>query len=216
MAEDSPSPVRVFLVDDHRVVREGTRMLLETADGIEVVGTAATAGQALLGVSRLLPDVALVDIRLPDRSGVQVIRDIRSRHPQVACVVFTSFADDEALLNAVMAGAAGYLVKDADVAELVDAVRVVAAGGSLIRPEVVDNLNRRARGGPPGDRLLADLSPQERRVLHLVTQGYTNQQVADELSLAEKTVRNYVSGILAKVGMHNRTQLAAYVVSHRR
>ena len=203
--------VRVFLLDDHAVVREGVRAMLEANPGFQVTGEAGTAREGLAGIDATRPDVALVDVRLPDGSGLEVIREARSRRPEIRCVIFTSFSDDEAFFQSVVAGASGYLVKDVDASELTAALRAVANGQSLIRREVIDDLRRRATMLPPEEELLAGLTAQERRILGLVTEGMTNREIALRLSLAEKTVRNYVSNILAKVGMKNRTQLASYV-----
>lgn len=206
-----PQPVRVVLVDDHAVVREGIRKVLRASGGFEVVGEAGTAADALRQVEATQPDVAVVDVRLPDGDGIEVVREIRSRHPEIRCIIFTSFADEQAFFHSAMAGAAGFLIKDAPTDHIVDAVRRVAAGEKLLDEGLIDDLRRRARTLPPEDQFLADLTPQERRILALVTDGLTNREIADELTLAEKTVRNYVSNILGKLGMKNRTQLAAYV-----
>lgn len=208
---EQPDKVRVFLVDDHAVVREGTRALLEHADDIEVVGSAGTAREGLQGLLATRPDVALVDVRLPDGNGIEVVREVRSRFPKLPCIMFTSFADDEAFFHAVVAGSVGYLVKDAGGDELTRAVRTVAKGGSLVSREVIDDLRRRAAPAAADNELLSSLSGQEQRILKMVAEGLTNREIATELKLAEKTVRNYVSNILSKVGMRNRTQLAAYV-----
>ncbi len=203
--------IRVFLLDDHTVIREGIRGILERQPGMDVVGEAGTVKQAkqLLEVTR--PDVAIIDVRLPDGNGIEVIRDARSHHPETRCVIFTSFADDEAFFQSVVAGSSGYLVKDVEPEELVASVRVVAEGRSLIRRELIDDLRRRANALPPEDELLAGLTGQERRILGMVTDGMTNREIAGQLSLAEKTVRNYVSNLLGKLGMKNRTQMATYV-----
>ena len=203
--------VSVFLLDDHTVVREGVRAMLEEAQGFRVAGEAGTAREGLAGIEATRPDVVLVDARLPDGNGVDVIREVRSRRPETRCVIFTSFTDDEAFFQSVVAGASGYLVKDVGAAELTAAVSAVAGGASLIRREVIDDLRRRATTLPPEDELLAELTAQERRILGMVAEGWTNREIALRLSLAEKTVRNYVSNILAKVGMRNRTELATYV-----
>ncbi len=205
--------IRLFLLDDHAVVREGVRTMLSLADDIEVVGEAGRAQEAVDEIVRLRPDVALVDVQLPDGSGVDVIRQVRSRTDDVACIIFTSFADDEAFFQSVVAGSVGYLLKDTTANELIAAVRVAASGGSLVRREVVDDLRRRASEVPSEDHLLRGLSPQERRIILLVVDGLTNREVAERLSLAEKTVRNYVSLILGKLGMRNRTELAVYVAA---
>lgn len=203
--------IRVFVVDDHAVVRDGIRRILEDIDDIRVTGEAGDVSNGLRGIVATQPDVALVDVRLPDGSGVELIRDVRSRVPGTRCVIFTSFADDEAFFQSVVAGASGYVVKDADRAELTAAIRTVAGGGTLMRAETLDALRARATTLPPDDDFLRQLTGQERRILAMVAQGGTNREVALQLSLAEKTVRNYVSSILTKLGMKNRTQLAAYV-----
>jgi two-component system, NarL family, response regulator DevR len=204
------SPPRVFVVEDHEVTRLGIRTLLEHA-GLEVVGEAGTAAEALQGIRRTRPDVALIEVRIPGGDGIQVIREIHSEMPSTRCLILTSFPDEEAFYHAVVAGAAGYLVKDVAQAELVSAVHEVAAGRSLVDPTVIEDLRRRSHEVPPGDRLLDGLTPQERKILELITEGYTNREIAGALFLAEKTVRNYVSNVLAKLGMKNRTQVAAYV-----
>jgi two-component system, NarL family, response regulator DevR len=206
-----PSTISVFLVDDHPVVRAGVAMLLRGLDDIRLQGVAASVAAAREAVLRDPPDVMLVDVRLPDGTGIELLREARSRHPSIRGIVFTSFADDEAFFQSVMAGAAGYLVKDASPDELRSAILTVGNGGSLVRPEVLDGLRRRAATLPPENELLSTLTAQERRILGMVTQGMTNREVGLQLSLAEKTVRNYVSNILSKVGVKNRTQLAAYV-----
>jgi two-component system, NarL family, response regulator DevR len=202
--------IRIFLVDDHEVVRRGLRALLESEDDIEVVGEAATAGMALAQISALQPDVALLDVRLPDGSGVEVCREVRSLHPDINCLMLTSFSDDEALFNAIMAGASGYLLKETRANDLVDAVRRVAAGESLLDPAVTGRVLERLRKGDEEDPRLASLTDQERRILELVAQGLTNRQVAERIHLAEKTVKNYVSNILAKLGMSRRTEAAVF------
>jgi two-component system response regulator DevR len=204
---------RVMVVDDHDVVRAGVRRALSGVEDIDLIAEAATAAEGLRGILAARPDIALVDVRLPDGSGVELVREIQSRQPQTRCIIFTSAADDEAFFQSVVAGCAGYLVKDVSIPDLVDAIRTVARGGSLVKREVIDDLRRRARSVPIEPDLFRHLTGQEQRILHMVTQGMTNREIAAELSLAEKTVRNYVSNILGKVGMKNRTQLAAYVAS---
>lgn len=207
------APCRVLVVDDHEVVRQGVRRALSSVADIELVAEAATAAEGLRGILTTRPDVALVDVRLPDSSGVELIREIQSRQPQTRCIIFTSAADDEAFFQSVVAGCAGYLVKDVSMPELIAAIRTVAGGGSLVQREVIDDLRRRAQTVPVAPDLFRHLTGQEQRILQMVTHGMTNREIAAELSLAEKTVRNYVSNILGKVGMKNRTQLAAYVAS---
>jgi two-component system response regulator DevR len=204
------APVRVFLLDDHEIVRRGVRELLEAEDDLEVVGEADTAELALARIPPTRPDVALLDVRLPDGDGVEVCREIRSRHPEIACVMLTSFSDDEALLQAVLAGASGYLLKQIRGTDIVDAVRRTAAGESLLDPAVTDRLLARFRTPTETDERLARLTPQERRILALIADGLTNRQIAGEMHLAEKTVKNYVSSLLAKLGMERRTQAAVF------
>jgi DNA-binding NarL/FixJ family response regulator len=205
-----PDPVRVFLLDDHEVVRRGLRDLLEAAGGLEVVGEAGTADEALRRIPPTRPDVAIVDVRLPDGNGVDVCREIRSAHPEVQCLILTSFSDDEALFQAIMAGAAGYLLKQIRGTDLVDAVRRVAEGQSLLDPAVTARVLDRLRTPPADDERLARLTDQERRILDLIAEGLTNRQIAQRIHLAEKTVKNYVSNLLAKLGMERRTQAAVY------
>ena len=200
----------VFLLDDHEVVRTGIRALLENSDDIRVVGEAATAAEALDRIPPTAPQVAILDVRLPDGSGVEVCREIRSSHPEIYCVMLTSYADDEALLAAIMAGAAGYVLKQVGSADLVESVRRVGAGESLIDPVLMERVAERLRSGPKEDARLASLTPQERRILDLIADGKTNRQIAEDMYLAEKTVKNYVSNLLAKLGMERRTQAATF------
>jgi|SRR5579875_54811 len=203
-------PVRVFLLDDHQVVREGVRRVLETDQDIEVVGEAATAAEALERIDAARPDVAVLDVRLPDGDGIDVCREIRSRHPETACLILTSFAEDEALAEAVMAGAAGYVLKQIQGNELVASIRAVANGHSLIDAattrRVLDGLRRAQAERQDVERLTA----RERQILDLIAEGKTNRQIGAELYLAEKTVKNYVSNLLAKLGMGRRTEAAVY------
>lgn len=210
------STLRVYVVDDHELVRDGVRGMLQSAPDIELCGESGDCATARREVLELHPDVTLVDVRLPDGSGVELIRELRSRDKSIRCVVLTSAADADAFFQSVVAGAYGYLVKDVSSQELRDAVRTVVAGHSLIRAETIDELRARARQLPPTDTMLRDLTGQEQRILWMVADGMTNREVAGELGLAEKTVRNYVSNILAKVGVRNRTQLAVYVAARRR
>jgi two-component system, NarL family, response regulator DevR len=202
--------IRVFLVDDHEVVRRGLRDLMDTEEDLEVVGDAATAGMALAGIAATSPDVAVLDVRLPDGNGVEVCREVRARDPRVACLMLTSFSDDEALFDAIMAGAAGYLLKDIKGNDLVDAVRRVAGGDSLLDPSVTGKVLERLRKGDEEDPRLKALSDQERRILALIAEGLTNRQIAERMHLAEKTVKNYVSNLLAKLGMQRRTEAAVF------
>ena len=199
--------VTVFLLDDHEVVRRGVRDLLE-AGGLEVVGEAGTAEEAFGRIHALDPDVAVLDVRLPDGDGVSVCREVRSRHPRTACLMLTSFSDDEALFQAIMAGAAGYVLKQIRGTDLVDAVRKVAAGQSLLDPAVTDRVLRRLREGQEVDERLARLTEQERRILEYIAEGLTNHEIAQRMFLADKTVKNYVSSVLAKLGLERRTQAA--------
>jgi two-component system, NarL family, response regulator DevR len=201
---------RVFLLDDHGVVRAGLRSLLEGSDDLVVVGEAATAADALARIPSTRPDVAVLDVRLPDGNGVEVCREIRSRHPQVACLMLTSYADDDALVAAVMAGASGYVLKQVRELDLVEDIRRVAAGESLLKPSFVAKVMERLQADTAEDGRLAALTPQLRRVLELVAEGKTNRQIGNELHLSEKTVKNYVSTILSTLGMERRSQAASY------
>lgn len=204
------NPTRVFILDDHELVRNGLRSVIDAAEDMEVVGEAGTAEEALRRLPAVRPNVAILDLRLPDGSGVEVCREVRSRMPQTACVILTSFADEEALLTAVMAGAAGYLLKEIKTTTLVDDLRRVAAGGSLLDPVVTQRVIDRMRAGSEEDPGLSQLTAQERRVLDLIAEGKTNRQIADSLFLAEKTVKNYVTNILMKLGLERRTEAAVY------
>jgi DNA-binding NarL/FixJ family response regulator len=202
--------ISVFLLDDHEIVRRGVRDLLAAEPDITVVGEASTAASALARIPVLRPDVAVLDIRLPDGDGVTVCREIRSRMPQVGCLMLTSFTDDEALFDAIMAGAAGYVLKQIRGTDLVGAVRTIAAGQSLLDPEAASRVMRRMRDQAARADPLAGLTGQERRILELIGEGLTNRQIGDRLFLAEKTVKNYVSALFAKLGMQRRAQAAAY------
>ncbi|MGJ9423677.1 response regulator [Aeromicrobium sp. CF3.5] len=203
--------IRVFLLDDHEMVRMGLRKLLESAGDIEVVGEAGTAASAIARIPALRPDVAMLDARLPDGSGVEVCRQIRSSEPSVQAIILTSYDDDEALFAAIMAGAAGYILKQVTSQDLLSAVRHVAAGGSLLDPGVTARVMERLREGAPGEpEELKTLTPQERRILELVAEGMTNKQIGEKLFLAEKTVKNYMSNVLAKLGLVSRTQAAVF------
>ncbi|MGK4582057.1 response regulator [Kitasatospora sp. HPMI-4] len=204
--------IRVFLLDDHEVVRRGVHDLLSMEDDITVVGEAGTAAEALTRIPAVNPDVAILDVRLPDGNGVAVCREIRSHRPEIRCLMLTSFSDDEALFDAIMAGASGYVLKAIRGTDLISAVRDVAAGKSLLDPIATSRVLERLRdGGEKEDERLAQLTKQERRILDLIGEGMTNRQIGNELHLAEKTVKNYVSSLLAKMGMERRTQAAAYV-----
>jgi two-component system, NarL family, response regulator DevR len=202
--------IRVFLLDDHEVVRRGVRELLESEDDLEVVGEAGTVEQALARIPPTRPDVAVLDVRLPDGSGVEVCREVRSARPDLACLMLTSFSDDEALFESILAGAAGYVLKEVRGGELVSSIRRVAAGETLLDPAVTTRVLERLRRGPEEDARLKGLTDQERRILELLADGLTNRQIAEQMVLAEKTVKNYVSNLLAKLGMSRRTEAAVY------
>ncbi len=202
--------IGVFLLDDHEIVRRGVKDLLEADPGIVVVGEAGTAAAALARIPALRPDVAVLDVRLPDGDGVTVCREIRSKMPDVACLMLTSFSDDEALFDAIMAGAAGYVLKQIRGTDLVGAVRTVAAGESMLDPDAASRVMQRMRDQTARKDPLTGLTDQERRILELIGEGLTNRQIGERLFLAEKTVKNYVSALFAKLGMERRTQAAAY------
>ncbi|MGD9750516.1 MAG: response regulator [Acidimicrobiia bacterium] len=204
------SVIRVFVLDDHEVVRTGLRDLLEGTGEFTVVGEAGTAEEAMRRIPATRPEVAVLDVRLPDGNGVEVCREIRSTHPEIGCLMLTSFSDDEALFDSIMAGASGYLLKQVRGIDLVDAVRKVAAGQSLIDPQVTAKVLDRIRHQDSADDTTQRLTDQERRILELIGEGMTNRQIAERLYLAEKTVKNYVSNLLAKLGMSRRTEAAAY------
>ena len=210
------TPIRVFLLDDHELVRRGLTDLLGSVDDINVVGQAATAGEALRRIPAVTPDVALLDVRLPDGNGIDVCREIASAHPDVRCLILTSYDDDEALYAAVMAGAAGYLLKQIGGPSLLGAIRDVAAGRSLLDPAVTAKLLERLRSPAQPPSAASSLTPRERDILDLIADGCTNRQIAERLFLAEKTVKNYVSALLAKLGMQRRTQAAVYGSELRR
>lgn len=203
------SAIRVFLLDDHEIVRRGLADLVSIEDDLEVVGEAGTAAEALLRIPAVRPDVAVLDVRLPDGSGVEVCREIRSQMPEVHCLMLTSYADDEALFNAIMAGASGYVLKEIRGIDLVNAIRRVAAGQSLLDPAATQRVLERIRAGEQHDTRLDKLSDQEKHILDLIGEGMTNRQIGESMHLAEKTVKNYVSSLLAKLNMERRTQAAA-------
>jgi two-component system, NarL family, response regulator DevR len=213
-APKADEPIRVFLLDDHEVVRRGLKDLLEADGDIVVVGESGLAQEAARRIPALRPHVAVLDGRLPDGSGIDVCREIRSAHPEIAALILTSYDDDEALFSAIMAGAAGYVLKQIRGNDLVDAVRRVAAGQSLLDPAVTARVLDRLRAGPEEDKALAPLTDQERRILELIGEGLTNRQIAERMFLAEKTVKNYVSSLLGKLGMERRTQAAVFAVKH--
>jgi DNA-binding NarL/FixJ family response regulator len=212
MDESKPGreQIAVFLLDDHEIVRRGVRDLLEAEADIKVVGEAGTAESALARIPALRPDVAVLDVRLPDGDGVRVCREIRSRMPDVGCLMLTSFGDDDALFDAIMAGAAGYVLKQIRGTDLVGAVRTVASGQSMLDPKAASRVMARMRDQASRSDPLAGLTAQERKILELIGEGLTNRQIGDRLFLAEKTVKNYVSSLFAKLGMERRTQAAAY------
>jgi two-component system response regulator DevR len=216
MTSSAATPaIRVFLVDDHEVVRRGVADVLTTDEGITVVGEAKNAAEAMARVPALRPDVVVLDVRLPDGDGVTVCRDLRARMPELGVVMLTSYSDDEALFQAILAGASGYLLKQILGQDLVTAVRTVAAGGSLLDPAATTAVLARMRRDAEPAGPLAGLSDQERTVLDLIGEGLTNRQIGERMFLAEKTVKNYVSHLLAKLGMERRTQAAILATEMR-
>jgi DNA-binding NarL/FixJ family response regulator len=206
--------IRVFLLDDHEIVRRGLKELLESEGDIEVVGESGLAQEAIRRIPALRPHVAVLDGRLPDGSGIDVCREVRSSHPEIAALILTSYDDDEALFAAIMAGAAGYVLKQVRGNDLLETVRRVAAGQSMLDPAVTQQVLDRLRRGPEEDPALAPLTPQERRILELIGEGMTNRQIGETMFLAEKTVKNYVSSLLAKLGFERRTQAAVFAAKH--
>lgn len=209
--------ISVFLLDDHEVVRAGLKTLLESEPDLHVAGEAGTAAEAIARVPQVKPDVAIIDVRLPDGEGVSVCREIRALlDPPPACLMLTSYSDDEALFGSIMAGAAGYLLKQVSGSNILDAVRTAAAGGSLLDPALTESVRSRLLGqSEEPDPQYDLLSPQERRVLELIASGLTNRQIAQRLFLAEKTVKNYVSSLLHKLGFERRTEAAVYLAKRR-
>jgi two-component system, NarL family, response regulator DevR len=208
--------IRVFLLDDHEILRLGLKELLEAEPDIVVVGESGLADQAARRIPALRPDVAILDARLPDGSGIDVCREIRSRDPNIKALILTSYDDDEALFAAIMAGAAGYTLKRVRGNDLVEAVRRVAAGQSTIDPEVTAAVLDRVRNGPPVDKELERLTDQEHKILDLIGEGLTNREIGERMFLAEKTIKNYVSSMLAKLGFTSRTQAAIFATKHQR
>ncbi len=210
--------IRIYVLDDHELVRTGLQTLLECEEDMEVVGQAATAQQGLEEICSLLPNVAILDVRLPDGSGIEVCREIRSRCPDIACLMLTSYADDEALFSAIMAGAAGYVLKEIGGSDLVGDIRRVSQGSSLIDANLSKEIFDRLRKNQTTEARLSSLSPQERKVLDLIALGRSNRQIAEEIFLAEKTVKNYVSSLLSKLGMQRRTEAGVYaaILAERR
>jgi two-component system, NarL family, response regulator DevR len=214
-ADPGAAEIRVFLLDDHEIVRRGVADVLAGDPGITVVGEAKNAAEALARVPALRPDVAVLDVRLPDGDGVSVCRELRSRMPELRVVVLTSYSDDEALFDAILAGASGYLLKQILGHDLVTAVRTVAEGGSLLDPTATTAVMERLRRAAEPSGPLAGLTEQERTVLELIGEGLTNRQIGDRMVLAEKTVKNYVSHLLAKLGLERRTQVAVLATELR-
>jgi DNA-binding NarL/FixJ family response regulator len=215
-SEDGPATdtIRVFLLDDHELVRRGIRELLEGEGDIEVVGESGSAQEAARRIPALRPDVAILDGRLPDGSGVDVCRDIRSVDPSIKALILTSYDDDDALFSAIMGGASGYILKQVRGNDFVDIVRRVAAGQSMLDPAMTAQVLERVRSGPPKDKALEGLTEQEQKILELIGEGLTNRQIAERMYLAEKTVKNYVSSMLAKLGLTSRTQAAIFATKH--
>jgi two-component system, NarL family, response regulator DevR len=206
---EAPKVIRVFLLDDHEIVRRGLADLIALEPDMEVVGEAGSTADAGHRIPAARPDVAVLDVRLSDGTGVEVCRDMRDVVPEMKSLMLTSYSDDEALFDAIMAGASGYVLKDIRGNDLIDAIRQVAAGRSLLDPIATQRVLQRMRDGNPEDARLAGLSDQEKRILVLIGDGLTNRQIGEQMHLAEKTVKNYVSSLLAKLGMERRTQAAA-------
>ena len=202
--------LRIELVDDHEIVRQGLKHMIEAEEDFVVVGEAGTVEEAIRRVGFDEPHVVILDVRLPDGSGVEACREIRARWPHINVLMLTSFADDEALFASIMAGASGYVLKQIKGSDLVESIRKVGRGESLLDPEMTDQVFRRIRGEEPDDPLLAKLSAQERKILDYISEGLTNRQIAEEMFLAEKTVKNYVSNVLSKLEMSRRSEAAAY------
>ena len=207
MSEATDSKISVFLLDDHELVRRGLKEFLEEEGDLEIVGEAGTAAEAVAGISKHPPQVAIIDVRLPDGNGIEVCREVRSRHPETRCLILTSFSDDQALFDAIVAGASGYVLNETKTSELVANIRKLAAGGTLIDPEVTRDVMARASARASRD---AELSPQEERILDLIGEGLTNRQIGERLHLAEQTVKNYVSRLMGKLGFERRVQAAVY------
>ena len=214
VAKGCAMTVKVFLLDDHEIVRRGIRELLEIEPDIEVVGESGSAQEATRRIPALRPQVALLDARLPDGSGLDVCRDVRSVDPSIQGLILTSFNDEDALATAILAGAAGYLLKDIKGQDLVQAIRRVAAGEKLIDPAVAQRVRRSWEEDRGADPRLRTLTPQERRILEHVAEGLTNRQIGEAMFLAEKTVKNYITAVLAKLGMERRTQAAVFAATH--
>ncbi|MET4637239.1 response regulator transcription factor [Mycetocola sp. 2940] len=209
------SPIRVFLVDDHELVRKGIAGLLLSEPDIDIVGEGATVSQGWARIAATHPDVVLLDVRLPDGSGIDLCRDIRSRYPEIKCLILTAYDDDDALRAAVLAGASGYVIKDIRATGLVDVVRRVAAGNQLLDPRLTKKVVQRLAAPAQIDPRLNSLTPREHQMLALIAEGLTNREIGVRMSLAEKTVKNYVSMILGKLGLHRRTHAAILHLSSR-
>jgi DNA-binding NarL/FixJ family response regulator len=203
--------IRVFLLDDHEIVRRGIAELIGLQSDLEVVGEAGTAEEALIRITASQPDVAILDVRLADGDGIEVCREVRSLFPNVHVLMLTSYSDDEALFNAIMAGASGYVLKEIRGTDLITAIRQVAAGHNLLDPSVTEQVFERLQNGKNDKDALSDLTEQEKAILNLIGEGLTNRQIGEQMHLAEKTIKNYVTGLLSKLGMQRRTQAAAYV-----
>ncbi len=206
--------ITLFLVDDHEVVRRGLKDLIESDPEIKVIGEAATAQEAVEKIPSMAPDVAVLDVRLPDGSGVEVCREIRAKSPEIYCLMLTSFSDDEALFSSIMAGASGYLLKQVKGRELISAIKRVANGESLLDPALIRKVMDKIRSDTDIDERIARLTPQERAILKLIAEGKSNRQIASDMFLSEKTVKNYVSNMLGKMGFSRRTEAAVYAVKN--
>jgi DNA-binding NarL/FixJ family response regulator len=212
---DPAEPTRVFLLDDHEIVRRGVSELLEREDDLAVVGEAGTAAEALARIPSARPDVAVLDIQLGEGSGIEVCREIRASHPDVHCLMLTSYADDAALLESILAGASGHVLKQIRGNDLVRSIRAAAAGESLVDEQTMSRARERLRHQTDEDPLIGTLTNQERKLLALLAEGLTNREIGERMFLAEKTIKNYVSNLLVKMGMKRRTEAAVYAVRHR-
>lgn len=207
--------IRVVLCDDHELVRRGIAALLESEGAIEVVGEAGSADEGVAVVAATHPDIVVMDVRMPGRSGVEACREIRQKNPDVRVVILTAFADDEALFAALMAGASGFALKQIRGSELIEAIKKVYEGQSLLDPAVTARVLARLRG-ESGGRSGEELTPQEKRLVELIAEGLTNRQIGEQMHLAEKTVKNYVSNVLMKLGLNRRAEVSPYITRHRR
>lgn len=211
-----PDHIRVFVVDDHEIVRRGLAALLDGEPDIEVVGEASTVKHARPRIAATVPDIAILDMRLPDGDGIDLCRDVRSQNPDVKCIILTAHDDDEAVYAAVVAGASGYVLKDMRSSSLIDAIRAVAQGRTLLDPAISRMAVTRISANAASNSPLDALNTREREILELIAEGMTNRQIGETLALAEKTVKNYVSGLLSKLGIQRRTQAVAVQLAHRR